>query len=78
LNARILCSGQTVGDGGAQSQGVSDVLRQPGCQRRVQRQPEGEKEFASLTSGSRAHGVRQAITPWGNPGGSRFLGLAVG
>src|SRR2546430_7458210 len=26
-------SGQTVGDGGAQSQGVSDGLRQPGCQR---------------------------------------------
>src|SRR5206468_3847789 len=30
------------------------------------------KLFASLTSGSRAHGVRQAITPWGNSGGFSF------
>src|SRR5882762_5190666 len=30
---------------------------------------EREKEFASLTSGSRAHDVWQAITPWGEPQG---------
>jgi len=33
---------------------------------------EREKEFASLTLGSRAHNVRQAITPWGNSGGFSF------
>ena len=34
---------------------------------------EREKEFASLTLGSRAHNVWQAITPWGNPGGFSLL-----
>src|SRR5882762_4996860 len=34
---------------------------------------EREMEFASLTLGSRAHNVWQAITPWGNPGGFSFL-----
>jgi hypothetical protein len=33
---------------------------------------EREKEFASLTLGSRAHNVRQAITPWGDLGGFSF------
>src|SRR6266705_5290020 len=31
-----------------------------------------EKLFASLTSGSSAHGVWQSITPWGNSGGFSF------
>ena len=33
---------------------------------------EREKEFASLTLGSRAHNVRQAINPPGKPGGFLF------
>jgi hypothetical protein len=69
LGQRKSDQGQTVGDGGAQSQGVSKYTRQPSCQTRqwphALELKTSEQGFVSLTSGSRAHDAGQAITPQG-------------
>src|SRR5207245_9970839 len=77
-----LCSGQTAGDGGTQSQGVShcETARLPEVRTRphaLSTRARGfsvprERGFVSLASGSRAHDVGQAITPQGQLWGVCF------